>query len=122
VRSGLYIAPFGELADPRVLADLGAQAEARGFDGLFVWDHIARPHHPGLSVADPWIALAAVASRTRHLTIGPLVTPLARRRPHYLARQATTLDHLSSGRLVLGVGLGVNTGGELTRLGPRRAR
>jgi alkanesulfonate monooxygenase SsuD/methylene tetrahydromethanopterin reductase-like flavin-dependent oxidoreductase (luciferase family) len=66
-------------------------------------------------VADPWIILAAVAASTSRLRLGPLVTPLARRRPQKVARESVTLDHLSGGRLVLGVGLGVDTGGELAR-------
>ena len=50
--------------------------------------------------------------RTERLIIGPLVTPLARRRPHQLARETVTLDRLSGGRLVLGVGLGSERSGE----------
>jgi alkanesulfonate monooxygenase SsuD/methylene tetrahydromethanopterin reductase-like flavin-dependent oxidoreductase (luciferase family) len=57
-------------------------------------------------IADPWITLAAIAARTERLVIGPLVTPLPRRRPHQLARETVTLDRLSGGRLVLGVGVG----------------
>jgi alkanesulfonate monooxygenase SsuD/methylene tetrahydromethanopterin reductase-like flavin-dependent oxidoreductase (luciferase family) len=53
-----------------------------------------------------------VAVRTAQLVIGPLVTPLARRRPHQLARETATLDRLSGGRLVLGVGLGSDRSGE----------
>ena len=117
MRHGLFIAPFGELADPLVLAELAASAEARGFDGIFLWDHVDRPHHDELAVPDSWIALAAIATRTTRLRLGPMVTPLSRRRPQHVARQATTLDHLSRGRLVLGVGLGVDTGGELTKFG-----
>jgi len=116
LRRGIYLAPFGELADAGALAELAVLAEGRGFDGLFLWDHILRPLED-LAVADPWVALAAVAVRTERLTIGPLITPVSRRRPQKLAREAVTLDGLSSGRLVLGVGLGVNTGGELTRFG-----
>ena len=67
---------------------------------------------PVRAVADPWITLAAVAVATERLTIGPLVTPLARRRPHKLARETVTLDRLSGGRLVLGVGLGWHSNGE----------
>jgi alkanesulfonate monooxygenase SsuD/methylene tetrahydromethanopterin reductase-like flavin-dependent oxidoreductase (luciferase family) len=116
MRHGLSLAPFGDLADPRALAEVAAAAEAAGFDGVFVWDHILRAGPPR-PMADPWIALAAVAAATRTIRLGTLVTPLARRRPQKLARETATLDVLSGGRLVLGVGLGVNTGGELTRFG-----
>jgi len=116
MRHGLSLAPFGELADPRVVADLATDAERAGFDGFFVWDHMYRTE-PFRPVADPWIVLSAVATATETVRLGPLVTPVARRRPQKLARETTSLDQLSGGRLVLGVGLGVNTGGELTRFG-----
>src|SRR4029453_15075537 len=96
---------FGELADPVVVARLAAEAEEAGWDGFFVWDQV-RWVPPVLDVADPWIALAAIASATTSIRLGPLVTPLARRRPVKVAREAATLDQLSSGRLTLGVGLG----------------
>ena len=102
---GIFVAPFGELFEPRVIAELAAGAEQRGFDGFFVWDHI-RYTPPTLEVADPWIAMSAIALATERLRFGPLVTPVSRRRPHKLARETVTLDHLSGGRLVLGVGLG----------------
>ena len=114
MRHGLSLAPFGQLADPRVVAALAADAERAGFDGVFLWDHMYRAD-PFRPVADPWIALGAVGAATDRIRLGPLVTPVARRRPQKLARETTTLDHLSGGRLILGVGLGVNTGGELTR-------
>jgi len=59
-----------------------------------------------VDVADPWIALAAMAAATERIRLGPLVTPLARRRPAKVARETATLDQLSGGRLTLGVGLG----------------
>jgi alkanesulfonate monooxygenase SsuD/methylene tetrahydromethanopterin reductase-like flavin-dependent oxidoreductase (luciferase family) len=110
-RRGIFVAPFDELAEPRAVARLAERAEARGWDGFFVWDHI-RYRAPVRAVADPWVTLAAVAVATERLTIGPLVTPIARRRPHKLARETVTLDRLSGGRLVLGVGLGGDRNGE----------
>ena len=56
--------------------------------------------------ADPWVALSAVAMRTERVRIGAMVTPLARRRPWQVARATVSLDHLSNGRLIFGVGLG----------------
>jgi len=118
MRHALYLPPFGRFADPAVVLDLARAAEAGGWDGLFLWDHIARPHEPQRTVVgDPWILLAAVATVTSRIRLGPMVTPLARRRPQKVARESVTLDRLSGGRLVLGVGLGVNAGGELTRFG-----
>jgi alkanesulfonate monooxygenase SsuD/methylene tetrahydromethanopterin reductase-like flavin-dependent oxidoreductase (luciferase family) len=110
-RSGIFVAPFEELSDPRVTADLAARAEERGWHGFFLWDHV-RYRAPVKAAADPWIALSAIAVATSQLVIGPLVTPVARRRPHQLARETVTLDRLSGGRLVLGVGLGSDRTGE----------
>ncbi len=110
-RRAIFIAPFDQLCEPRVVADLAARAEDRGWDGFFVWDHVAY-REPVRALADPWITLTAVAMVTRRVIIGPLVTPLARRRMHQLARETVTLDRLSGGRLVLGVGLGSDRTGE----------
>src|SRR4051794_4501481 len=112
VRRGIFVAPFGELAEPRLVAELAARAETRGWDGFFVWDHVAY-REPVRALADPWITLAAIAGATERVIIGPLVTPLPRRRPHQLARETVTLDHLSGGRLVVGVGLGSDRTGEV---------
>ena len=111
----LFVAPFGELADARVLADFAGQAEARGWDGIFLWDHIQ--WQPGLAVADPWVCLTAIAMATQRMRFGLLVTPLTRRRPQVVARQSATVDRLSRGRLVLGVGLGHDRMGELSTFG-----
>lgn len=113
---GLFIAPFDELVDPRLLAELAARAEARGWDGIFLWDHVTYPA-PVQAVADPWIALSAIACATSALRLGPLITPLSRRRVHKLARETATLDLLSGGRLTLGVGLGSDRTNELEPFG-----
>jgi alkanesulfonate monooxygenase SsuD/methylene tetrahydromethanopterin reductase-like flavin-dependent oxidoreductase (luciferase family) len=115
-RSALFLPIFDELADPRVLADLAAEAEAAGWDGVFLWDHVLY-REPVVDVTDPWIALAAMACATERLVIGPMVTPVARRRPHKLARETVALDRLSGGRLVFGAGLGGDPGRELSALG-----
>ena len=117
MRHALYLPPFGELADPRVVVDLAVAAEEAGWDGIFLWDHMWRPAHDGIDIADTWVTLSAIATATQRLRLGPTVTPLSRRRPQKVAREAVTLDRLSDGRLTLGVGLGVDTGGELERFG-----
>src|ERR687897_1921571 len=104
-RSGLFVPLFGELANPVAVAGLAAEAEEAGWDGFFVWDHV-RWRPPVLDVADPWITLAAIAAATTSVRLGPMVTPLARRRPVKVARETATLDALSGGRLTLGVGIG----------------
>lgn len=104
MRHGIFVAPFRELSDPGRMVDLAVAAEGAGWEGFFLWDHVLA--QPDWAVADPWTILAAAARATRRIRIGTMVTPLARRRPWVLARQVATLDGLSDGRLVLGVGLG----------------
>jgi len=114
---GLFLPPFDELADPAMVARLAAEAEEAGWHGVFVWDHV-HWREPVAAVADPWITLAAVASATDRIRLGPMVTPLARRRPAKVARETATLDRLSGGRLTLGVGLGSDQfGGEYSLTG-----
>jgi alkanesulfonate monooxygenase SsuD/methylene tetrahydromethanopterin reductase-like flavin-dependent oxidoreductase (luciferase family) len=115
-KRGIFVAPFDELVEPRTVAELAGRAEEAGWDGFFLWDHI-RYRPPVQAVADPWVALAATACQTERLRIGPLVTPLARRRVQKLARETVTLDHLSGGRLTLGVGLGGDRNGEFEPFG-----
>jgi alkanesulfonate monooxygenase SsuD/methylene tetrahydromethanopterin reductase-like flavin-dependent oxidoreductase (luciferase family) len=92
------------MAEPGRVVELAQSAEEAGWDGFFLWDHILAV--PGMPVADSWITIAAIAQATARMRLGLLVTPLARRRPWVVARQAATLDRLSKGRLVVGVGLG----------------
>jgi alkanesulfonate monooxygenase SsuD/methylene tetrahydromethanopterin reductase-like flavin-dependent oxidoreductase (luciferase family) len=116
LKRGIFLAPFDEVVDPRLLAELAASAEGAGWDGFFLWDHIVyRP--PVRALADPWVALAAIACSTERLRLGPMVTPLARRRVQKLARETVTLDQLSRGRLTLGVGLGSDLNDELAPFG-----
>ncbi|WP_211357094.1 LLM class flavin-dependent oxidoreductase [Nocardioides rubriscoriae] len=115
-RRGLFVAPFDALADPRVVGDLAATAEAAGWEGFFVWDHLLYGDQV-TAIADVWTCCAAVAMRTERLLLGPMVTPLARRRPQVLARQAASLAVLSGGRFVLGLGLGDDWVGEFSAFG-----
>jgi alkanesulfonate monooxygenase SsuD/methylene tetrahydromethanopterin reductase-like flavin-dependent oxidoreductase (luciferase family) len=124
---GVFVAPFNELSDPEALLEVATTAESAGWDGLFLWDHVLRPPDESPLVADAWSMLAAIAVRTRRLRIGPMVTPVSRRRISTLVRQTVTIDHLSRGRLIMGLGLGVDGGGELSRFGevtdgPERGR
>lgn len=115
-RRGLFVAPFDPLADPQVVGDLAAMAEAAGWDGFFVWDHLQYGDRV-TAIADVWTCCAAIAMRTETLLFGPMVTPLARRRPQVLARQAASLAVLSGGRFVLGLGLGDDWVGEFSAFG-----
>ncbi len=116
MKYALFLPPFDELADPVLVARLATEAEDAGWDGFFVWDHIAY-RVPVEAVADPWVTLAAVACATERLRIGPMVTPVPRRRPVKLAREVASLDRLSSGRLTLGVGIAGDTSNELSATG-----
>ncbi|MFF1747027.1 LLM class flavin-dependent oxidoreductase [Streptomyces mirabilis] len=97
---------FGDFADPMVFATVASRAEEAGWDGLFVWDHVVYGRRSGRPIADPWILLTAAALATQRIRLGTMVTPVARRHPSKLAREVATLDRLSNGRIVLGVGLG----------------
>jgi alkanesulfonate monooxygenase SsuD/methylene tetrahydromethanopterin reductase-like flavin-dependent oxidoreductase (luciferase family) len=106
-RQGVLLPNFGDCGDVRTLIDIAADAESAGWDGLFLWDHISLWPTP---IVDPWIALGALALLTERLRLGTIVTPLPRRHPIKLARESLTLDHLSRGRVTLGVGIGDGAG------------
>jgi alkanesulfonate monooxygenase SsuD/methylene tetrahydromethanopterin reductase-like flavin-dependent oxidoreductase (luciferase family) len=106
MRFGLCLPNGGACGDARTLAEFAHLAEQTGWDGVFLEDYIVWQGHQDIPTYDPWVALAAMALRTERIRLGTTVTPLARRRPWKLARETVTLDHLSNGRLILGVGLG----------------
>lgn len=108
LKTAIYLPNYGPFGDARTIADLARDAESAGWDGFFLWDHIAPCDDDGgpLPCADPWLALTAAAMRTTSIKLGTTVTPLPRRRPHKLARETATLDRLSNGRLILSVGIG----------------
>jgi alkanesulfonate monooxygenase SsuD/methylene tetrahydromethanopterin reductase-like flavin-dependent oxidoreductase (luciferase family) len=105
IKSGLWFPLFDELADPRVAVWLAVEAEEAGWDGVFFWDHINWDDSV-TRLADPWIVMSAAAQVTERVKLGPMVTSLPRRRPAKVARETASLDVLSDGRLILGVGLG----------------
>jgi alkanesulfonate monooxygenase SsuD/methylene tetrahydromethanopterin reductase-like flavin-dependent oxidoreductase (luciferase family) len=113
VRHALFLPPFDGLADPARVVELAVAAESSGWDGFFLWDHLLYGSRVR-DILDPYICLAAVAAATSTIELGPMVTPLVRRRPAVLARQAVTLDLLSHGRLVLGLGIGDDYAGEFS--------
>lgn len=115
LRRAVYIPNFGTFADASLVVELATEAERAGWDGFFIWDQLLFEVEVPLS--DCWMILAAVATATHRIRLGPLVTPLPRRRPWKVAREAVTLDRLSGGRFVLGVGLGGDWYRELSAFG-----
>ena len=108
---------LGEYSDPRALVDLARDAEAAGWDAVFVWDALLFSAQLQPPIADPYLTLAAIATHTDRVRIGTMVAQLARRRPWKVAREVATLDRLSSGRLILGVGLGFDGQAEFAQFG-----
>lgn len=104
MKFGLQLPNFGPFSEPKRLIELAQRAEHAGWDGFFLWDHVAIPER----MIDTMTVLAAIATATEHIKIGPMITAPTRRRPWKLARECATLDQLSNGRLILGVGLGAS--------------
>ncbi len=124
LKRGIAVPNFGD--DPAALIELGVATERAGFDGYFLWDHIVfASSGDGPPILDPWVVLSVVAARTSRIKLGTMITPVPRRRPWQLARQTTTLDRLSGGRVILGVGIGSPSYGDFGIFGEpsgRRAR
>jgi len=125
VRYGIVLPNVGGCGDARLLAELAREAEDSGWDGAFIfdcvmskaWDDFFAETVEKRATVDPWIALTAMALRTERLILGPMITPIARRRPWKLARECVSLDHLSNGRMVLPVGLGAVDDGGFAKVG-----
>ena len=115
MKRGIFLPPFGSFGEPTSLIELAVIADEARWDGFFLWDHLM--HRVDGPYLDAWIALAAIAARTERIRLGPLVTPVPRRRPWKLAREAVSVDHVSRGRLVLGVGIGTDHSREFSAFG-----
>lgn len=118
MRLGLSVPIMDE---PSSLVDLGVAAEANGWDGVFLWHHVVGTPDFAVPMADAWVLLGALAERTKRVRLGTTVTALPRHQPQEVARQTVTIDRLSEGRMVLGVGLG-EPSSEYTALGRRADR
>lgn len=100
---------IGSYGSPAQQVRLAQECEAHGWDGFFTWDGVSVDAE-GFDTQptwDPFALLAAAAAATERITLGAMVFALPRRRPWELAQQVLTVDHLSGGRLVLPVGVGV---------------
>lgn len=125
VKKSVSVPAVGEV---RPLVDFAVELEEAGWDGFFLWDHLQVFPEQGLAWSDPWVLLGAIAHATTRIRLGTMVTPVSRRRPWKLAKEAVTLDHVSEGRAVLGIGLGApeedefGAFGEITDLRERAER
>lgn len=119
MRYSVTLGAAGQGRDPAGLADLAALAEDSGWDAVFLEDYLDY-QGTGLPTFDAWVCLAAMATATTRIRLGPQVTPLSRRLPWEVAMQAVALDYLSGGRLILGVGSGDVTDPVLAALGGPR--
>jgi alkanesulfonate monooxygenase SsuD/methylene tetrahydromethanopterin reductase-like flavin-dependent oxidoreductase (luciferase family) len=90
------------------IAEQVRRYEALGLDSLWVADHFVDPWEPAGSWFECWMLVAALATQTGQIRLGPLVSHVLYRNPALLARQAMTVDHLSGGRLELGLGAGAS--------------
>ena len=104
LRFGLSLINFGAFAEARRVADLARVAEDAGWDAILVWDHLAFAW--GLPTGDPWTLVTACALATDRLLVGTDVAVVARERALPFANRLSTIDRLSGGRVVLGVGIG----------------
>lgn len=121
-RHGLVLPNPAVGDDAAAMVEYAVAAEAAGWDGVFLWDVLISPAAPDAlgaaadpehfrperyeALIDPIITLAGIATRTERITLGTWIVPAARRQPWQMARDLATLDQLSHGRVLLGVGLG----------------
>lgn len=119
MKFGVSLPNTDAYSDPHLLVELAVLAEESGWDGVFLWDslYIEGKDGQGIPAADPWVALAAMATATTRVRLGPYVAPLARRRPWKVAREVVTLDQLTRGRALLPTGYGSTSDGGFARVG-----
>jgi F420-dependent oxidoreductase-like protein len=86
--------------------DAATEFDRLGFDSVWVCDHLYGVPMPNLPIFEAWSELAAVAAITSRVELGTLVTPVNFRNPAVLAKQVATIDHVSGGRTVVGLGSG----------------
>ncbi len=113
----IYAPTFNDYGEPARLVELAQAAERAGYDGFFIWDHLALEPDGRIDIVDATVMLGALAQATSRLRLGAMITPLARRRPWKVAKEMATLDRLSGGRMIFGAGLGEPAGVEFEAFG-----
>jgi alkanesulfonate monooxygenase SsuD/methylene tetrahydromethanopterin reductase-like flavin-dependent oxidoreductase (luciferase family) len=103
VRAGIYLANYDTYADPAFVLDVAEQGARAGWEGIFLYDHVVLEEFATL---DAWTTLAAVAAVVPDVTIGVLIAVPGRRHIGVLAQQSATLQMISGGRLIVGLGSG----------------
>ncbi len=98
--------PFPGIPDARQLVEFAVRAEKLGYESVWVWDHILLGVEPCFPIIDSLSLLAAVAARTQTIKLGTGILVLPLRNPVLLAKQLTSIDQLSNGRLTLGMAAG----------------
>jgi len=116
LKYGLVLPNWSAGSDVGRLVEAAVAAEESGWDGVFLADHLIFPppsevgaaasDSEFLPMADPWVILAGIATKTSRIGLGTWITPVARRHPWQMARDLATLDRLCNGRVILGIGLG----------------
>ena len=104
IQNGLNIARAG-YSEEQIFTSC-ILADRVGYDSIWYMDHTNVPQWPKATVLDPWIMLPAIAAQTRHVELGTCVTDAIRRHPSNIALATITLDRISGGRAILGIGAG----------------
>lgn len=86
--------------------DAALEFDRLGYDSVWVCDHMYGVPMPNLPIFEAWSELAAVAAITERVQLGTLVTPPFFRNPAVFAKQVATIDHVSNGRVIVGLGAG----------------
>ena len=104
IQNGLNVARAGYTEDQILTACI--LADKTGYDSIFYMDHTNVPQWKNAIVLDPWVMLSAIAAVTSNVELGTCVTDAIRRHPSNIALAAITLDRISKGRAILGIGAG----------------
>ena len=109
MKLGVWIPNCRHLATPDVMRGTAVRAEELGYDSVWVSDHVIVPHanvvNFGQAVFDPFVTLSVIAGATRRVQLGTTVLIVPYRNPVVTAKMVSSLDALSGGRVVLGVGV-----------------